>query len=164
MQFFLKAKVEDGELVVLNKTQVRDFLLAHEGQYFEISVRELEETMSASWMRWYRGIAIGTIQRELFNQTGDWYEDDEIHAYNIAKVAKPRIRTREALGETIVESKGFSLRGLTKKKWFAFKDQLLAFWSNRGIDIPEPGDNNFSNDDETIQKIRNFSIKPQQDH
>jgi len=156
-EFFLKAKVQEGELVILNKERVRDFFLAHEGEYYEISVKPIEHKISAGWHRWYRGIAIGTIKRELENQTGDIYSADHIHAYNISKITNPKITTRSVLGETIVETKKFSLEGITEKKWYWFKDKLLAFWASRGIIIDEPGDENFANDERRIDKIKNFT-------
>jgi len=158
MELFLKGKFEEGDITILNKERVRSLLLKHEGQECEITIRPFRRMMSAAQMRWYRGIAINIIIEDLKESDGKAWEHDDIHAYNIAKIMKPRIKTREVLGDTIVETSKFSMADMTKDEFEWFKTELQAFWAVKGIDIPDPNEDNFINDydDTGIGSIGSF--------
>jgi hypothetical protein len=158
MELFLKGRFEEGDITILNKERVRSLFMSKEGQHCEITIRPYKRMMSAAQMRWYRGIAINIIINGLKEADGKIWDKDDIHAYNIAKIMKPKIKTIEVLGETIVETSKFSMADMTKEEFEWFKTELQAFWAERGIDIPDPNEENFLNDyDGTgIRSIGNF--------
>jgi hypothetical protein len=147
MELFLKGKFEDGAIVILNPDRIRSLLLQYEGDSCELTVRPYKKMISAKQMRWYRGVAINTIISELKRLSGEIWDHDDIHAYNISKIMKPKIRTKEVLGETIVETTQFSMKNMTKPQFEWFKNNLQRFWAEKQIDIPDPQEENFYNID-----------------
>lgn len=157
-ELYLKGKFQEGDITILNKERVRSLLLKHEGQECEIIIRPHKKKLSAGQMRWYRGIAVNIIIASLKEVDGKVWNSDDIHAYNIAKIMKPKIKTTEILGETIVETSRFSMADMTRAEFEWFKTELQSFWAQRGIDIPDPNEENYINDyDETgIGSIGSF--------
>ena len=159
MELYLKGKIKDGTIVLLNQESTRAYFLKHEEDYCEIVVKPFKKSITAAQMRWYRGIAINIIITELQNQTGEIWSHEDIHAFNISKIMKPKIRTKEILGETIVETTQFSMKDMSRPQFEWFKNQLQYFWSLRNIDIPDPNEENFLNDEHGIGSIKDYKRK-----
>jgi len=156
MEIYLKGKLEDGEVVILNKELLRSFILTNESRECEIIIKPYVKKISAGQMRWYRGIAINIIIAEIENKTGEVWSHEDIHAYNVAKIMKPKVITREILGETIIETSKFSMKDMTRPQFDRFKNELQHMWALKDIDIPDPNEENFLNEANGADSIRDF--------
>jgi len=95
---------------------------------------------------WYWGPCMATIIEDIKEQTGDKYTKEEIHDWNMAKVIKPKLETREMLGQTIVIYKTKSTAEMTTEEFIEFKDIIQRYWAERDIVIPDPEQKVFIND------------------
>ena len=149
MKIYLKATIENGNLVVLNSGKVSSHLRQYEGKDLVVSVREYKKKATERQIRWYWGVAIQTIIAGHKKATGEVLDPDEVHAFNMNSIVKPKIRTKEVMGVTIIQVDDFSLSKMNTKEFCVFKDKLQLFWAEKDIIIPDPNQENFLNDDDS---------------
>jgi len=160
MEFFLKGIIKDnGNLVISQHDQVRYRLAEFNGREVIIHITPYEKNVTDAQRRWYWGVAVQTIIREHKKNNGEVLDKNDVHAYNINMIVKPKLKTIEVMGSTIIKIEEFSLSGM-KKKYFheTFKPELQKFWAEKNIDIPDPNEDNFLTDikNKAYDSLRNI--------
>jgi hypothetical protein len=145
-EFYLKAKMVNGNLIINNHDQVRSTLSQLDGKDLIVHVQIFNNKASNKQIRWYWGVAIQKIIQEHKKKTGEFISKEEVHAFNIQEIVKPRLTHREIMGKTVIEIDNFSLSGMSKTEFSNFKNRLQEYWAKRDVDIPDPGENDFTND------------------
>jgi hypothetical protein len=147
MEIYLKAHIDkNGCLVVENNDQASAYLYPHKDNEVIIRITPYERKASNRQMRWYWGVAVQTIIAEHKERTGEVLSKDEVHAYNLSEIVKPKMRTKEVLGQTVIQIDEFSLSKMNVKEFNVFKDKLQMYWAEKDIDIPDPNENELLNE------------------
>jgi len=137
---------KNGKIIINNLERVKGLLLQYKDKEIQVSVKKANKRRSAKQNRWYWGVAIKTIQEELLRIEGEPYEKEDIHHYILSEVVKTKFRTKEVMGKLITYSETKSTSSMTTKEFETFKFQLQVHFANRGIDIPEPNEDCYTND------------------
>ena len=137
---------KNGRIIINNLERVKGLLLQYKDKEIQVSVKKANKRRSAKQNRWYWGVAIKTIQEELLRIEGEPYEKEDIHHYILSEVVKTKFRTKEVMGKLITYSETKSTSSMTTKEFETFKFQLQVHFANRGIDIPEPNEDCYTND------------------
>jgi hypothetical protein len=137
---------KNGKIIINNFEWVKGLLLQYKDKEIQISIKKANKRRSAKQNRWYWGVAIKTIQEELLRIEGEPYEKEDIHHYILSEVVKTKFRTKEVMGKLITYSETKSTSSMTTKEFETFKFQLQVHFANRGIDIPEPNEDCYTND------------------
>lgn len=105
----------------------------------EIGARKNKRSIQQN--RWYWGVAIPIIIDGIKEQTGEKYTKEDIHEFILNNVIKPRVVTKEVLGETIIVHKVKRTSDMTTDEFSDFKEKLQKFWAERHIDVPDLNEN-----------------------
>lgn len=143
---------ENGQIVINNHHWVKDLLLKKEGKEIQIQIKDADKRRSALQNRWYWGVAIKTVQEELIRLEGLDYSKEDIHHYILDNVVKTKFRTKTVMGVLITYSETRSTSAMSTKEFNNFKFELIVHFDRKGIAIPEPKKNNFTNDYEPNRK------------
>lgn len=149
----LKGTIDkNGQIVVNNHERVKGMLLQHEGKEIQISIKKHCKKRSSKQNKWYWGVAIKTIQEELLRIEGEPYEKEDIHHYILSEIVKAKFRTKEVMGKVITYAETKSTSAMSTKDFDLFKFKLQVHFANRGIDVPDPNEDCYTNNYETKRK------------
>lgn len=157
MEVFLKGTMKNGELIIKNHESVRQILAQYDDKELVISVKIFDTKPSRKQLGWYWGVAVQRIIQEHKKKTGESLSKEEVHAFNICEIVKPKLRTKEVMGKTIIEIEEFSISGMNKREFGTFKQNLQAYWIERDVDIPDPGEEDFANDKQKDQAYESLN-------
>jgi hypothetical protein len=143
---------ENSQIVINNHEKVKGFLSQYIGKEIEISFKKANKRRSAKQNRWYWGVAIKTIQEELLRMEGEPYEKEDIHHYILNEIVKAKFRTKDVMGKLITYTETKSTSAMTTKEFEVFKFQMQVHFSHKGIDIPDPNEDCYTNDYEPKRK------------
>ena len=141
-----------GQIVIYNHDNVKGLLLQDEGKDLEISTKKAKKRRSDKQNRWYWGVAIKTIQEELLRIEGEPYEKEDIHHYILSEIVKAQFRTKEVMGKVITYAETKSTSAMSTKDFDLFKFKLQVHFANRGIDVPDPNEDCYTNNYEPKRK------------
>lgn len=150
----------DGNLVIIDHDRVRSILKQLDGKELLVHLQIYNNKASNKQIRWYWGVAIQKIMQEHKKKSGLFLSKEEIHAFNISEIVKPRLRTKEIMGKTVIEIDNFSLSTMNKAEFSNFKNNLQEYWAKRDIRIPDPGEDAVLNDKNMIIYERIDRIDP----
>lgn len=152
MSEFIGTVDGNGQIVINNHEWVKGLLLQHKDKEIQIKITKAEKRRSAKQNRWYWGVAIKTVQEELLRLEGEPYEKNDIHHYIIDQIVKTKFRTKEVMGKLVTYSETKSTSTMTTKEFNEFKFKIQVHFAQRGIDIPDPKEDNYTNDYEPKRK------------
>lgn len=138
----------DGNLVIIDHDRVRSILKQLDDKELLVHLQIHNNKASNKQIRWYWGVAVQKIMQEHKKKTGSFISKEEVHAFNMSEIVKPRLRTKEIMGKTVIEIDNFSLSAMNKAEFSNFKNNLQEYWTKRDIDIPDPGEDAVLNDKE----------------
>lgn len=113
------------------------------GKELEVSFKLVEYQRSAAQNRWLWGVAYITIAAWYKETEGISVSKDAIHAYTLQHILGYKIATEEVHGVEVIYMKGKSTSNLTIKEFSQMKEDLQAYWSERGCYIPDPKEHNY---------------------
>jgi len=118
-------------------------LVEHESQQITFSILDLKERPSRSIKQnsYYYGVVIPIIHNHIIETEGIDYATDEIHAFNLVKIAGAKPSIISIGDEEIIHFKIKRTSSMNTKEFSNFIELLIAYWGERGLDIPEPNTN-----------------------
>lgn len=138
-------KIENGKLVFLNDNKVKSFISSLEGKDIVINIKKHKKNRSVAQNRWYWGIALKKITEDLYNLQGELFTKEEIHAYHKAIVTSSKFNTLNVLGHEVMIFNDISTKNMNTIQFNNFKQSIQAHWAEKGIDIPDPQEENYMN-------------------
>jgi hypothetical protein len=142
-----KGKITNNRIDIYNHHLISPMLSNLEGKEIEITVKRFKKSRSAAQNRWYWGIAIaGTLIPQLKNMTGEDFTKEELHQLHLTACIKCKFSTRDILGKTVIMYDDISTKKMTTVEFNSFKDKVQKFWAEKGIDIPDPNEENYLNE------------------
>jgi hypothetical protein len=137
---------QEGKLQINNFLWVQPNLMARAGEEIEIRINHPKKKRSDKQNRWYWGVAIRTIIERLKEQSGETYAPNDIHQYILDKVVGVRFKTKEVMGMTVTYIESKSTSAMSTKEFNMFKFELQVHFARKDIVIPDPNENNYTND------------------
>lgn len=142
-----KGTIKNNKVEIDCHESISSMLVPLEGEEIIISLKKNKKLKSAAQVRWYFGIAISLhIIPFLKEATGEHYTKSEIHHYHLSEIVKPKFSTKEINGKTIVMMEDISVKTMTTVQFNNFKERVQLFWATKGLDIPDPINQNFINE------------------
>ena len=152
MSTFIGTINKNGEIVIINHYFVKSMLMQYEDKEIEVTIKKAKKRRSDKQNRWYWGVAIKTIQEELLRIEGEPYEKEDIHHYILSEIVKAKFRTKEVMGKVITYAETKSTSAMSTKDFDLFKFKLQVHFANRGIDVPDPNEDCYTNNYEPKRK------------
>lgn len=138
-------KIENGKLTFLEENKVKSFISSMEGKNIVINIKKHKKNRSDAQNRWYWGVALKKITQDLYNIQGELFTKEEIHAYHKAVITSSKFSTLNVLGTEIMVFNDISTKSMNTIQFNDFKQSIQNHWAVRGIDIPDPNEENFMN-------------------
>ncbi len=130
--------------VVNNKLHVEENLPdEYNNQEVVIEISKPKKKRSLSQNNWYYGVALPIIMSNILEYTGEEYNKEDLHEFHLEKVVKANKVIKETLGETIITYTHKRTSDMTTTEFMDFKNQIQTYWAERGINIPDPNQNDF---------------------
>lgn len=139
------SKIENGKLSFLNENKVKSFISSMEGRDVVINIKKHKKNRSNAQNRWYWGIALKKITQDLYNIQGELFSKEEIHAYHKSVITSTKFNTLNVLGTEVMIFNDISTKSMNTIQFNNFKQSIQNHWAIRGIDIPDPQEENFMN-------------------
>tara|TARA_R100000908_G_scaffold56710_1_gene32249 strand:+ start:42772 stop:43215 length:444 start_codon:yes stop_codon:yes gene_type:complete len=139
------SKIEKGKLTFLNEEKVKSFISSIEGKDVVINIKKHKKNRSNAQNRWYWGVALKKITEDLYNIQGELFTKEEIHSYHKSVVIASKFNTLNVLGKEILIFNDVSTKSMNTIQFNDFKQTIQNHWAVRGIDIPDPNEENFIN-------------------
>ena len=143
---------KDGQIVINNLERVRGLLSQYEDKEIQINLKKADKRRSSKQNRWYWGVAIKAIQEELLRMEGEPYEKEDIHHYILNHIVKAKFRSKEVMGRVVTYSETKSTSAMTTEEFNLFKFQMQVHFAEKGIDVPDPNEDCYTNDYEPKRK------------
>ena len=140
-----KSKIEKGKLTFLDEHKVKSFISSMEGKNVVINIKKHKKSRSDAQNRWYWGVALKKITQDLYNIQGELFTKEEIHAYHKSVITSSKFSTLNVLGTEIMVFNDISTKSMNTIQFNDFKQSIQAHWASKGIDIPDPNEENFMN-------------------
>ena len=112
----------------------------------EICVKELTQLRTDKQNRYWWGVLIPCIVSFHKETQGETITQQEVHNYILINIAGYRIETKEVFGQTIVSIIGKTTSQMSKEEWSDLKTSVQDHFREKGLDIPDPKNNNLLND------------------
>lgn len=148
-----KGIIRNKTLEIFNQHLIKPILIAMENKEVEIEIKPYRKSRTAAQNRWYWGVAIQrTVIPQLKNLTGEDFSKEEIHRLHLEEILKCKFTTRTILGKTVVIFEDKSTKDMSTVEFNTFKDGIQKYWASKGIDIPDPNEENFINQIENANR------------
>lgn len=142
----------NGQVVIHHHYRVKGLLLQDEGKDIDITIGKAKKRRSDAQNRWYWGVAIKTVIEELLRLQGEPYEKNDIHHYILNNVVKAKFKTKEVMGTLVTYTETKSTSAMSTKEFSKFVFELQVHFDRKGIIIPDPEKDNYTNDYEPKRK------------
>lgn len=130
--------------VVNNKLHIEENIPDEfNNQEVVIEISKPKRKRSLSQNNWYYGVALPIIMSNILEYTGEEYTKDDLHEFHLEKVVMAHKVVKETLGETIITYTHKRTSDMTTTEFMDFKNQIQTYWAERGINIPDPNQNDF---------------------
>tara|TARA_R110000751_G_scaffold26901_3_gene71521 strand:+ start:6635 stop:7078 length:444 start_codon:yes stop_codon:yes gene_type:complete len=139
------SKIEKGKLSFLNEQKVKSFISSLEGKDVVVDIKKHKKSRSIAQNRWYWGIALKKITQDLYNIQGQLFTKEEIHAYHKAIIKSTKFTSLNVLGDEIMIFEDISTKAMNTIQFNDWKQSIQNHWALKGIDIPDPNEENFIN-------------------
>ena len=137
---------EEGHIVPTNIQEIKeDLKIAFGDKDIEISIKKHRRSRSGRQNRWYWGVAVPTVQSGIKEQTGIVYDKDTIHALILNSVGAISMETKNIMGMNVIEVKQKRTSDMSVEEFSEFFMLIQQHFAEKGIDIPEPIQDNFYN-------------------
>jgi len=150
IEYYIKGAIKSnktvGKKLETNGALMRVIESIPEDTEVEITIKGYKKNRSNAQNRWYWGMAIPAIARQIKELTGESYTKEELHKYNLQEVCKVPHTIREILGKTVIIFQDKSTKSMSTQEFNDFKSLLQGYYAERDIIIPDPMQENFLNE------------------
>jgi hypothetical protein len=134
----LKARISNGELRFSDILTAKQRLSMLEDQMVNVVISKRAAKRSVQQNNWYYGVAIVHIINMIYERTGELYSKEDIHDWHMSKVIRPKIVTKQMMGQQFVAYKAKKTSEMTTVEFNQFKEEIQKYWAERDIIIPDP--------------------------
>lgn len=117
-----------------------------QGKDLEIRISQFYAQRSAKQNRYLWGVMIPMIVSFHKETQGEVITPDQVYTYLLVNVAEYKMITKEVFGELVVVMEGKSTSTMTTIEFMDFVKKVQAHFDKKGLEIPDPKNNNFLND------------------
>jgi len=111
-----------------------------------VRITEYKKKRSDAQNRWLWGVAYVTIAQFLKETQGEKHDKEAIHAHNLKVILGYTLEPTIIAGEEVFRVVGKTTSKLNTQEFSDMADKLVAYWAERGCEIPLPEDDNFFTD------------------
>ena len=111
-----------------------------------ITIKKLVRKRSLAQNRWYFGVAIDKFIIPFIAETqGETVSKTEVHAFHLMEICKCSFRPVSVMGKAVLIMDDVKTSDMTTREFDDFKDKIQAYWSEKGLVIPNPNEDNLLN-------------------
>ena len=116
------------------------------GKDLEVCIKELTQLRTDKQNRYWWGVLIPCIVSFHKETQGEVITPQEVHSYILINIAGHKVETKEVFGQTIISIIGKTTSQMSKEEWSDLKTNVQEHFKEKGLDIPDPKNNNLLND------------------
>jgi len=147
-EYYLSGFISDD----LTSVQIEDAPFLHRilnnlaGKKLEVRITEFFEQRSNRQNRYLWGVVIPLIIAFHKETQGEKLTPDDVYAFLMANIAEYKMVSKEIFGETVFVVQGKSTSKMNTQEFMEFIKKVQQYFDERGLEIPDPKNNNFLND------------------
>lgn len=114
-------------------------------KHVTITISAHDKRRSTSQNRYY-WMAIGNFIIPFLKETqGEAVSKMEVHAYHLTEILGCRFKAVSIMGNCYMVMEDIKTSEMTTREFDDFKDKLQLHWSEKGLDLPNPNEENLLN-------------------
>lgn len=146
-KLILRALVDKyGTLDFQSNTILRTIIKKFSEREVEVTIQPLRKDRSSQQNRYYWGVVIPLTRAFYKENTGEEISADLMHVYHLTEILGNKIISKEIYGKDCFFVETNSTKTMSTIEFNDFKEKIQKFYSEKGLEIPDPVGYNTLND------------------
>jgi len=130
----------------MENVDLKNFLIQeYQGKKVELNLTKPKRNRSQKQNRWYWGVAVLAVQLGIKEQTGVLHDKELIHATILNAVGGIKMETVNIMGMNVIKVEQKRTSNMSTTEFNQFKESVQLHFAEKGIEIPDPIQDNYFN-------------------
>lgn len=142
----ISGELDDEDRLILDDLPfINRTLMKFRKKKLAINITELTVNATLSQKRYWFGLVIPLIISFHKETQGELLSKDDVHPYILTKILGLKLTSKVIFGQEVFVVEGKSLRTMSTKDFNEAKTLVQEHFAQKGLDIPDPRENNLLN-------------------